>query len=221
MERTGIHELSAAYALDALSADERQEFEEHLAHCAECQETVAAFHDTAASLAHGVEAQQPPPELRSRILVAARGERENVVPLRPRWALRATGAVAAVAAILAIVFGIWAASLHNELGGRPQAFALTGAEGQLVVTPDRDAALIVNGLAPRARGQDVRGLGDPGRHPAGRRHLPRRRDADGLCVDEDGSGRGDRRGHDRARGLASTRRRATCSSAPPAPKRSG
>jgi anti-sigma-K factor RskA len=153
MERTGIHELSAAYALDALSADERQEFEEHLAHCAECQETVAAFHDTAASLAHGVEAQQPPPELRSRILVAARGERENVVALRPRWALRATGAVAAVAAILAIVFGIWAASLHNELGGRPQAFALTGAEGQLVVTPDRDAALIVDGLAPAPAGK--------------------------------------------------------------------
>jgi anti-sigma-K factor RskA len=153
MERTGIHELSAAYALDALSADERQEFEEHLAHCTECQETVAAFHDTAASLAHGVEAQQPPPELRSRILVAARGERENVVPLRPRWALRATGAVAAVAAILAIVFGIWAASLHNELGERPQAFALTGANGQLVVTPDRDAALIVNGLAPAPAGK--------------------------------------------------------------------
>jgi anti-sigma-K factor RskA len=153
MERTGIHELSAAYALDALSADERQEFEEHLAHCTECQETVAAFHDTAASLAHGVEAQQPPPELRSRILVAARGERENVVPLRPRWALRATGAVAAVAAILAIVFGIWAASLHNELGERPQAFALTGADGQLVVTPDRDAALIVNGLAPAPAGK--------------------------------------------------------------------
>jgi anti-sigma-K factor RskA len=153
MERTGIHELSAAYALDALSADERQEFEEHLAHCAECQETVAAFHDTAASLAHGVEAQQPPPELRSRILVAARGERENVVPLRPRWALRATGAVAAVAAILAVVFGIWAASLHNELGGRPQAFALTGADGQLVVTPDREAALIVNGLAAAPAGK--------------------------------------------------------------------
>ena len=78
---------------------------------------MAAFHDTAASLAHGVEAQQPPPGLRARILDEARGERENVVPLRPRWVLRATGAVAAVAAILAIVFGIWAASLHNELGG--------------------------------------------------------------------------------------------------------
>ena len=153
MERTGIHELSAAYALDALSADEREEFEQHLAHCAECQGAVAAFHDTAASLAHGVEAQQPPPGLRARILDEARGERENVVPLRPRWALRATGASAAVAAILAIVFGIWAAALHTELGKRPHVFALSGADGQLVVTEGRDAALIVNGLAPAPAGK--------------------------------------------------------------------
>lgn len=153
MERTGIHELSAAYALDALSADERQEFEEHLAHCAECQETVAAFHDTAASLAHGVEAPKPPPELRARILDEARGEREKVVPLRPRWALRATGAVAAVAAILAIAFGIWAASLHNQLGDRPEAFRLEGANGQLVVNPDGGAALIVNDLAAAPTGK--------------------------------------------------------------------
>jgi len=153
MERTEIHELSAAYALDALDADERQAFEEHLAHCAECQETVAAFQDTATSLAHGVEAQDPPPGLRTRILDEARGERENVVPLRPRWALRATGGVAAVAAILAIVFGVWAASLHNELGDRPQAFSLSGADGQLVVTPDRSGALIVNGLPPAPEGK--------------------------------------------------------------------
>jgi len=153
MERTGIHELSAAYALDALGADERKAFEEHLAHCAECQETVAAFHDTAASLAHGVEAPGPPPELRERILDAARSERENVVPLRPRWALRVTGAVAAVAAVLAIAFGIWAASLHNELGDRPEAFSLQGANGQLVVTPEGDAALIVNDLAAAPSGK--------------------------------------------------------------------
>ena len=84
MEHTGIHELSAAYALDALSADERQEFEEHLAHCEECRASVAAFHDTAASLAHGIEAQQPPPALRGRILDEARSERRDVVPFRPR-----------------------------------------------------------------------------------------------------------------------------------------
>jgi anti-sigma-K factor RskA len=153
MERTEIHELSAAYALDALNADERQEFEEHLAHCAECQETVAAFHDTAASLAHGVEARQPPRELRARILDEARGERENAVPLRPRWVFRATSAVAAVAAVAAIAFGIWAASLHNQLGERPEAFSLQGANGQLVVTPQGNATLIVNDLAPAPSGK--------------------------------------------------------------------
>ena len=153
MEHTGIHELSAAYALDALSADERQEFEEHLAHCEECRASVAAFHDTAASLAHGIEAQQPPPALRGRILDEARSERRDVVPFRPRWALRATGAVAAVAAVAAIALGIWAASLHNQLGDRPHAIPLTGASGQLVVTPKRDAALIVNDLAAAPSGK--------------------------------------------------------------------
>jgi len=153
MERTGIHELSAAYALDALSAEERQEFEQHLAHCEECRETVAAFHDTAASLAHGVEAQQPPPELRARLLEQARGERGNVVQFRPRWTVRATSAVAAVAAVTAIAFGIWAATLHNQLGDRPEAFGLEGANGQLVVTPERDAALIVDDLAPAPTGK--------------------------------------------------------------------
>ena len=140
MERTGIHDLSAAYALDALSAEERQGFEQHLAHCEECRETVAAFHDTAASLAHGVEAQQPPPELRARLLEQARGERGNVVQVRPRWTVRATSAVAAVAAVAAIAFGIWAATLHNQLEDRPEAFGLEGANGQLVVTPQGDAA---------------------------------------------------------------------------------
>lgn len=153
MERTGIHHLSAAYALDALSAEERQEFEQHLAHCEECRETVAAFHDTAASLAHGVEAQQPPPELRARLLEQARAERGNVVPFRPRWTVRATSAVAAVAAVAAIAFGIWAATLHNQLGDRPEAFRLEGANGQLVVTPEGDAALIVDDLAPAPTGK--------------------------------------------------------------------
>ena len=174
MERTGIHELSAAYALDALSADEREEFEQHLAHCAECQETVAAFHDTAASLAHGVEAQQPPPGLRARILDEARGERENVVPLRPRWVLRATGAVAAVAAILAIVFGIWAASLHNELGGEAAGLRVDRGRRPARRHARRRCGADRERARTRAGGQDLRGLGDPGRHPTAGGDLLRR-----------------------------------------------
>jgi anti-sigma-K factor RskA len=153
MERTGIHELSAAYALDALDAEERREFEEHLAHCEECRETVDAFHDTAASLAHGVEVRRPPASLRERILDEARGERHNVVPLRSRWSFRITSAVAAAAAVAAVAVGVWAASLHNQLGERPQAFQLQGANGQLVVTPEGRGALIVNDLAAAPAGK--------------------------------------------------------------------
>jgi len=153
MGRAEIHELSAAYALDALDVDERQRFEEHLAHCEECRESVAAFQDTAASLAHGVDAHQPPPALKERILDEARGERRNVVRLRAPWALRITGAAAAVAAVAAIALGIWATSLHDQLGERPQAFRLDGANGQLVVTSQGGAALIVEDLAAAPAGK--------------------------------------------------------------------
>jgi anti-sigma-K factor RskA len=169
VERTEIHELSAAYALDALDADESRRFEEHLAHCAECQETVAAFHDTAASLAHGVEAPPPPSSLRERILVEARSESQKVVPLRSRFAVRATSAVAAVAAIAAITFGIWAASLHDQLGDRPQAIDLTGADGQLIVGPEGDATLVVDDLstAPAGKTYEAWVISDGMPKPAG------------------------------------------------------
>jgi anti-sigma-K factor RskA len=169
MERTEIHELSAAYALDALDADERLRYEEHLGHCEECQEAVAAFHDTAASLAHGVESRQPPASLRDRILDEAASEGQKVAPLRPRWSIRVTSAVAAVAAIAALAFGLWALALHDQLGERPQAIPLTGATGQLVVSPDRAATLVVDDLAPAPPGKTYEAwvISDDETKPAG------------------------------------------------------
>jgi anti-sigma-K factor RskA len=147
MERTGIHELSAAYALDALDGDERREFEEHLTHCAECRQDVASFQEAASALAYQVEVAPPPPALKDRILEQARRERSNVVPLRRRLALPAAATVAAVAACAAIGLGIWAATLHNELGTRPEAVPLTGASGSVIVTPGNEATLVVEDLA--------------------------------------------------------------------------
>ena len=112
-----LHDLSAAYALDALDADEREAYEEHLAGCASCREDVAAFSATAAELAFAVEPGTPPPALRGRILDAARAERPNVVPLRPRWAAP-VAAVAAVAACVAVGLGIWNVSLHTSFRTR-------------------------------------------------------------------------------------------------------
>jgi anti-sigma-K factor RskA len=54
MERHGIHELSAAYALHALDPDEERTYEDHLAHCAECRNEVASFQEVAGELAHAV-----------------------------------------------------------------------------------------------------------------------------------------------------------------------
>ena len=153
MERTGIHELSAAYALDALEGDERREFEEHLMRCAGCQETVAAFQEAAASLAYQAEMPPPPPALKGRILEEVRRERSNVVPVRRRWMLPAAATVAVVAASAAIGLGIWAASLHEQLGKRPEAIPLTGASGSLIVTPENEATLVVKGLAPAPTGK--------------------------------------------------------------------
>src|SRR5512132_4483740 len=97
MEANAIHELTAAYALDALDPDEAREYEAHLAHCERCRSELATMSPTATSLAYATEAPAPSPELRARILQRARSERSNVVPLRPRWATP-VAAVAAVAA---------------------------------------------------------------------------------------------------------------------------
>src|SRR5918994_3528031 len=98
MERTGIHELSAAYALDALDADERRAFEEHLGECERCRADVAEFWGAAALLAYGAPAAAPPAGLRDRLLEQVRSERAVVVPLRRRQRLLLSAAAGLAAA---------------------------------------------------------------------------------------------------------------------------
>ena len=81
---TGIHELTAGYALDALDPDEREAFEQHLAGCEQCQRgarVVLGGHGRARGRRDG---PAPSPELRERILAGARAETQNVVPLESR-----------------------------------------------------------------------------------------------------------------------------------------
>lgn len=150
-----LHTLSAPYALDALTPDEREQFEEHLRTCDRCQAELAGLQDAAASLAFAVEGPVPPPVLRSAILDAARAERPNVVPLRPRRTFTSVAAAFAVAASAAAVgFGVWAASLHNSLSSSRDAIRvlgdtasrhlpLGGSRGALVVAPSGEAVLAV------------------------------------------------------------------------------
>ena len=102
MDSVSIHELTAAYALDALEPDEAQAYEAHLRDCERCRTELASLREGADALAWGVESPAPPARLRASILDAAGAERENVVPLVHRSRLfRVTAAVAAVAACAA------------------------------------------------------------------------------------------------------------------------
>jgi len=156
-----LHTLSAPYALDALTPDERERFEEHLESCERCRDELAGLSDAAAALAFAVEGPAPPPELRGRILEAARREPSNVVPLRPRRAIfaSAAAAVAVAASAAAVGLGIWAATLNHSLSneraanrvlGNPSSrhIPVSGAKGELVVAPSGDAVLAVNLPSP-------------------------------------------------------------------------
>ena len=169
MEPGTVHELSAAYALDALDADEAEAFEVHLAQCERCRTELAALSEAAVALAWAVEAPRPPAGLRGSILEAAAAERVNVVslPSRRPWALRATAAVAAVAACAAIGLGVWAATLSHSLSSErakqasaatavqiladpaTRRVALNGRSGVVAVDPTGRGVLVVQRL-PRA-----------------------------------------------------------------------
>jgi anti-sigma-K factor RskA len=117
MERTEIHELSAAYALDALGPEELDEFERHLAHCEECREHVAAFQETVAELAYDTDAPVPSPALRNRVLADARREQPKVVAMAPRrrWAFPVAAAAAFAAGCVALGLAFWASDLAQQL----------------------------------------------------------------------------------------------------------
>jgi anti-sigma factor RsiW len=167
-----IHDLTAAYALDALEESERSQYAEHLGSCERCREELATMAPAAASLAYVPSGPAPPPGLRARILDAATAGRENVVPLRRGREYRWLAAAAAVAACAAVALGIWAASLHRSLDDERSARAaeqralavladpasrrvpLAGREGVLVVARDGAAALVVPKLAAAPKGRD-------------------------------------------------------------------
>jgi anti-sigma-K factor RskA len=159
-EETDLHELVAAYALNALDDDDRAAFEEHLADCEQCAVALAELRDTAAALAYVPETAAPPDALRARILDTARAERPNVVPIhraaRRSWGL---GAVAAVAIAAAVALAIWNVSLHNSLDDQRNAnrtfttVSLSGAQGNLAVAGSGSAVLFTCGLGQAPAGK--------------------------------------------------------------------
>ena len=170
----GIHELTAGYALDALDAEERSAYEAHLPGCEHCQQELASFWQTTEALAVAASGPAPSAALRERILADVRAEPpQNVVPFesRRRRTVPVLGAVAAVAAVVALALGLWGSSLSGDLDETRAALAreraasaivadpgartvdLATGNGRLVVDANGRAALVLTDLGPAPSGQ--------------------------------------------------------------------
>jgi anti-sigma-K factor RskA len=144
MTQPELHDLAAAYALNALDPEDRWTYERHLDGCERCRDEVARLRETASELAYVAEGPAPPPQLRDRILQEARaGKPAEVVPLRRRWLFPVTAVAAVAAGVAAIGLGLWANSLRDEAPGqRVVAIQSENAVGNLIVSDD-EATLVV------------------------------------------------------------------------------
>jgi anti-sigma-K factor RskA len=166
-----VHNLAAAYVLDALSRDELDEFERHVEQCETCALDVQEMRETTAALATSV-AEQPPATMRDRVLaqaaitpqVESAGLHDGVVDLgeqrqKRRGVNRWLAGVAAAGLIAAGALGVStyqanhraqdaqiAADEISALLADPNAIVehadvTGGGEGTFVMSPDEGRAL--------------------------------------------------------------------------------
>ncbi|WP_394613329.1 anti-sigma factor domain-containing protein [Lentzea sp. JNUCC 0626] len=142
-----LHTLTGAYAVNALSDDERTAFEAHLAGCEPCSLEVAELAATAARLGAAVESP-PPPQLRARVLAAAAETRQvspHVTKISDRRRLRWAGGLLAAACLAAVVV----VTVQNVETADERRLAQLSSEysrfSDLLSTPD---AKLISGTAP-------------------------------------------------------------------------
>lgn len=174
-----LRELAAGYALGALDRDDEARFEAHLDRCAGCAADVERFRDPLLVLAHAGRAEEPPPQLRERILadVATRPAAPSRLDRLRARRVTAGLALAAAAAILVVaVFagrGPSAPSAESLLGGPVAAEVALAPAGAGRVLLGRDGKAVAElrlEKAPEGKVYEawVMPGGDPARaRPAG------------------------------------------------------
>jgi anti-sigma-K factor RskA len=157
---TDIHQLSGAYALDAVDDDERALFEQHLTECEDCRVEVGGLRETAGLLALMAEAA-PPPALRDSVLTGIAQVRPLPPPTSHRPDARRVAAIEGapsrrrtstwwtsllVAAALALVAGV---GLSVWRPWAPDEPALSAAE-RVLQAADAEKVAVDLGEAGRA-----------------------------------------------------------------------
>lgn len=171
-EHDGVKDLLAAVALGAATPDEARRVETHAGTCAICREELDGLRAATAALAAEVPQREPRPELRDRVLAAARAEPRGAgeapaaapPPRRRRLPSLALGrpwvAVAAVLAAAVVALISWNVILQRgdrehvtdiALRGGPSA---PGVRGQVLVLNERGTAVVrLSNLPPAGEGR--------------------------------------------------------------------
>lgn len=156
MTSPDMHTLAGAFAVNALSEHERARFQRHLDECVSCTQEVRELRATAAKLGAAV-AQDPPPELKARVLAEVRATRQQPPgtgrdPVErsrrsvgaPRWMLAVTAAAAVVGLALAAVSAGITMSTQDELTTAQQqieqARERSAPMADLLAAPDLNVA---------------------------------------------------------------------------------
>lgn len=109
---TDLHTLTGAYAIDALTSEEAEQFRTHLDACPACQQEISELQAAAAAMGES-EATAPPSGLKAKVMAAV-DKQPQLSPRVPdletaratRWTPRILGAAAAVVLIVAAGFGV-------------------------------------------------------------------------------------------------------------------
>lgn len=178
--RDDLHVFSGSYVLDAVSDEERDEFERHLPHCPSCDAEVRGLRETAARLAMAA-AVAPPARMEPRVLAAAYrirqlppspGERPRRLAQMPRVSRRVVTLAAAACVAVAAGLGVTQLTTQHQLrsvqaGNAAIAKVLTAPDARVKIarTSAGGSVTVVASAALREAVVSTSGMAAP---PAGR-----------------------------------------------------
>ncbi len=163
------HHLSGAYALDALTPEERRAYEAHYPTCELCLAEVNDYRETAAELA-GAAAATPPPQLKTNVMAEIATTRQllptlaepEVANLAKRRSRIRPALVMAVAAAVVAVLGTVAGLRLGQ--NQPSVDTLLAAPDAVVTNLEGDAGAVTIVWSPSSQQVAVvaNNLPDPG-----------------------------------------------------------
>jgi anti-sigma-K factor RskA len=162
MDRERFEDLKDAYALGALPEEEREEFERYLAAHPDLQAEMEELSTVAGLLVFSVPEQEPPPELRRRIMATVEAEAARPAEAAPSPARRRS----------------WLAGLREAMGVRDLALAAAAVLvvglfcwGVLLQGEVRDLQGRVQSLQSQPQGPQMIALGGAGTEQGARAEL--------------------------------------------------